>query len=79
MAIHFEQTILGASLYCDNEFICGVSGIEDAERLKNLIGLKDSRILGLEGVLRELIDAVKSMDMRKQKEVLYLCDRVLNS
>lgn len=79
MAVYFEQSVLGASVYAGKEFICGVGSIAEAERLKKLIDCKDTRLSELEGALKELTDAIKSMDMRKQREVLYLCESLLKN
>lgn len=73
----YEQCIMGASFYYDGKFVCTVSGLEDAERLKNLLDEKESRINVIESTLRELVNSVIDMDINKQKELIHLSKSLL--
>ncbi|MCX7711556.1 MAG: hypothetical protein N2484_17080 [Clostridia bacterium] len=75
--IRFEPSILGASLYYKDQFICNVSGMEDAERLKQLLSNKGQRLDDVETALKELVEAVLNMEVRKQKEVIHFARKVL--
>lgn len=75
--IHFEPSIMGASVYCNDKFVCQVSGIEDAERLQTVFSEKYKQLDNLEDALKELIDAVVNMDMQKQKEIIRFAKIIL--
>ena len=68
---------MGAYLYYNDKFICNVSGMEDAERLKKLLSEKQKRLDSIEIALTELVDAVLNMDSNKQKEVIYFAKKLL--
>lgn len=75
--IHFEQSIMGASVYYDDKLICCVSGLEDAERLQILFSENQKQLDKLKSALAELVEAVQNMDIRKQKEVVCLAEKLL--
>lgn len=75
----YEQCIMGATLYHNDRYICTVSGMEDAERLRNLLDEKEDRIHVIESTLKELVSSVIDMDINKQKELIYLAQSLLYS
>ena len=75
----YEQCIMGASFYQNDIFICTVSGLEDAERLKNLLDEKEDRIDVMESTLKEFVNSVIDMDINRQKELVHLSKSLLLS
>lgn len=74
----YEQCIMGASFYYSDIYICTVSGMEDAERLKNLLDENEKRIRVLEGTLKCMLDSMVEMDFNKQKELIFLTQSLLS-
>lgn len=75
--MRFEQSVMGVSVYYNDKFLCHVSGMEDAERLKILLSNKQELIDNMKNALIELVDAVKNMDINKQKEVIRFARKIL--
>ncbi len=68
---------MGADFYQKDKFICTVSGMEDAQRLRDLFEEKEKRMHVIESVLQELVNSVRDMDINKQKELIYLAQSLL--
>lgn len=75
--MRFEQSVMGASVYYNGKLLCHVSGMEEAERLTRLFSNERERADNMKSALAELVDAVKSMDINKQKEVIRFAKKLL--